>query len=254
MIQARLQRLDRSLEIYAAAIGALLREKHLAEQGQTLEIDEQNLLIDRLLACQGAPYVSSDVLTQIDAYTAEGWNASRLSLLLKTLERESQRMLLERATWLKRIEQPGWGRSLWQQMHHMLPFLFFISVFVLSLWFVHALLSLNGRLEGGFELFYIICRFISCLFSLLLLYPFVRTGRRETPGTLLQRLLAVLISLAVLLHFIGLSWSPYVLLLQLLLYLLGFRFSDHRPRRSRPYVGHYWRDDENWTSDADDSN
>lgn len=165
---------------------------------------------------------------------------TRLTLLLRSLERETERLEDERHMLLNRMEKPGWGWSLWQQILHTLPFVFTTCLFLLVLWFIGSLYQLPVLTSDPAAALYIWSRFLSCQFALLLLYPFLRGGRRETSSSLLQRWLAVIIALAALLHMTGLQWAPYVFTLQLLLFLAGFRFSKNKPRKSRPFAGHYF--------------
>ncbi|MFD3259898.1 hypothetical protein ACE3MQ_14920 [Paenibacillus lentus] len=253
-INVRLDRLHRSLELYTAATGALLRE--IGSQHEPSSAEHPSL-IDQLLACKAAPYATEDLLAQITAYTLDEGDKTRLTLLLRTLERETERLIEERSVLLSRTEKPGWGWSLWQQFHHALPFIFTTSIFMLVLWLLGSLSQLsymeNERWSASYERWaalYIWSRFLSCLFSLLILYPFLRGWRRESSSSLLQRWLAVTIALTALLHMIGLPWAPYILTLQLLLFLAGFRFNHSKPRKSRPFVGHYFEEDELSTLEA----
>ncbi|AZK45006.1 hypothetical protein [Paenibacillus lentus] len=247
-INVRLERLHRSLEIYAAATGALLREIDGQNEPSSAEHAQ---LVDKLLACKAAPYATEDLLAQITAYTMNEGDRTRLTLLLRTIERETERLVEERSVLLRRTEKPGWGWSLWQQFHHALPFIFTVGIFMLVLWLLGSLDSLGyigderwSTSEDQWSLLYIWTRFLSCLFSLLILYPYLRGWRRESSSSLLQRWLAVIIALTALLHMIGLSWAPYIFTLQLLLFLAGFRFSHNKPRKSRPFVGHYFEENE----------
>lgn len=240
-INVRLDRLHRSLELYTAATGALLRE---AGSPRELSSAEHAALVDKLLACKAAPYVTEDLLAQIAAYMMEERDSTRLSLLLRTIERETERLMDERSALLGRAEKPGWGWAVWQQIQHALPFAFTVGLFILILWFLGSLDQASQMQEERWAVLYIWSRFLSCLFSLIVVYPFLRGGRRETSSSLLQRWLAVAIGLAAMLHFISLAWAPYVLALQLLLFLFGFRFSRSKPRKSRPFVGHYFEEDE----------
>ncbi|WP_199925423.1 hypothetical protein [Paenibacillus bouchesdurhonensis] len=247
-INMRLDRLHRSLELYAAATGALLRE--IGRQNKPSSAEHAQL-IDKLLACKAAPYATEDLLAQITAYTMDEGDIMRLTLLLRTIERETERLVEERSVLLRRIEKPGWGWSLWQQFHHALPFIFTISIFTLVIWLLGSLDQLGYIGDEGWNALgewwvalYIWTRFLSCLFSLLILYPFLRGWRRESSSSLLQRWLAVVIALTALLHMVGLPWAPYIFTLQLLLFIAGFRFSRNKPRKARPFVGHYFEENE----------
>lgn len=233
--QVRLDRLDGSLEKFAAAQSALIRENVLQSP---LPADEERLLLDRLLGCQAAPYITEDLLAQISAYAGDR-DKARLPLLLKTLEREIDRLSGERDKLLARAENPGLGYALWKQFRPIIPFLFAIS----ALYLISSLLQiLNGErnvLEYGFEdQLNIWSHFGSAVFSLLLLYPALMDEYRPNAGTLLQRIWSLLISALFLLHLFGLTFAPYILTFQLLLFIAGFRFTASKPRKSRPYAGH----------------
>lgn len=247
-INMRLDRLQRSLELYATAAGALLRE--IGGQNEPLSAEHAQL-VDKLLACKAAPYATEDLLAQITAYTMDEGDKTRLTLLLRTIEREMERLVEEHSVLLRRTEKPGWGWSLWQQFHHALPFIFTVGIFTLVLWLLGSLDQLGYTEDGRWNasgdrwiLLHIWTRFLSCLFSLLILYPFLRGWRRESSSSLLQRWLAVAIAMTALLHMISLPWAPYIFTLQLLLFLAGFRFSHNKPRKSRPFVGHYFEENE----------
>lgn len=241
-VNIRLDRLHRSLELYAAATGALLREAGTADG---LSPAEHATLVNKLLACKAAPYVTEDLLAQITAYMMDEQDGTRRTLLLRTLERETERLMEERSLLLRRSEKPGWGWMIVQQIQHALPFFFTVCLFILVVW-LHGSLNPSEQMEDErWAALYVWSRFLSCLFSLLVVYPFLRGGYRRTSSSWLQRWLAVTIALAALLHLAGgLTWAPYILTLQLLIFLAGFRFNRSKPRRSRPFVGHYFEEDE----------
>lgn|GEM_PF-839653 len=232
--QARLRRLEASLTLYAAAESALL---HLHARTELSRAEEQ-LLLDRLLACRAAPYLSEDALSQISAYAGER-DRARLPLLLKTLERENDRMCAERDKLLRRTESPGWGQAFWRQLRPGIPFLFAAALLYLLSWLLR---TLNGEIvlgNGLEEMAAAWSLFVSALFSLALLYPAIMGGYRPGAGAVLLRIWSVLIAALSLLLLLNPSFAPFILILQLLLFLAGFRLTGTKPRKSRPFAGHY---------------
>ncbi|MNU39850.1 hypothetical protein D3C71_285530 [compost metagenome] len=234
--QARLERLRLSLELYAAAAGPLQR----AAEQRGANADAEALLMDRLQACKAAPYLPADLLGQIGAYLADG-DEARLPLLHRALDREAVRLMEERAKLLARAEQPGWGLSLWLQLRALLPFAFAAAAVLLTAWLLQALgaAPAAGGSDAAWTRAAIWARFASILLSLLLLYPVLLENRRPGGSMVLLRLLSIFIALLALIHLAGLETSLYVLAVQLLLFVLGFSLTGTKPRKARPFAGHY---------------
>lgn len=236
----RIDRIGVTLKLYASAESALIStiEQH------NLTWEDRQILLDRMLACRSAPYITTDLLMQISAYAEES-DAARLPLLLKTLQRECERLCLEREKLLHRSESPGWGYALWRTLRPAIPFVFAIALLEMLRWLFILIYALS--LSSSPSLLEILnpwSRFGSALFSLLLLYPAVMGGNRPNIGSVLLRLWSVLIAALSLLNLIGESFAPYILVLQLLLFLAGFRLTGSKPRKSRPFAGHYQKDSE----------
>ncbi len=231
---SRLSRLDSSLQLYAAAESSLIQAAGRPELSQ----EEELLVLERLLACRAAPYITADVLGQISAYTGDR-DTARLPMLVKTLERESDRLCVERDKLLRQSESPGWGYSLWKQLRLALPFLFAAALLSLIDWLLRMIggeIPISGnRYEDYLNIW---ARFASAVFSLLLLYPALMGGNRPNAGALLLRIWSVFISGLYLLHLLGPVFAPYILTIQILLFLAGFRFTGSKPRKSRPFVGY----------------
>ncbi|MBP2001612.1 hypothetical protein J2Z69_002657 [Paenibacillus shirakamiensis] len=234
--QARLNRIHTSLMLYTSAAGGLLQ----AIESNCERADFEELLTQRLQACRAAPYLSADMQGQIGAYLADGDN-TRLPLLLRSLEREISRLQEEQAKLLLRSERPSWGLSLWLQLRPALPFAFAAAAVLWTAWLVQALEAAPAAdgSTAAWQLAAIWSRFVSCLFSLLLLYPVLLENRRRTERTPLVYVLSIGIALLAFVHFVGLTLAPYILTVQLLLWLLGFRLNEHTPRKTRPFAGHY---------------
>ncbi|WP_331846527.1 hypothetical protein [Paenibacillus haidiansis] len=240
--RSRLYRLNGSLELYAAAQAPLIQAAG-AGAGQELSPGQAEALLTRLLACRAASYATEDMLAQIAAYAGD-LDAARLPLLLKTLERESERLCKERDKLLRRAESPGWGYSLWKGIRPAIPFLFAAALLYLIAWLLRALHGDVPLAEyGAEELVNSWSWFASALLSLLLLYPALMGIYRPNAGSKLLKGWAVFIAALFLLHLLGPEVAPYILVIQVLLFLLGFRFSGGKPRKSRPFAGHYPEED-----------
>ncbi|SDG30264.1 hypothetical protein SAMN04488542_13427 [Fontibacillus panacisegetis] len=230
----RLKRLNSSLKLYASATGPLIR----GAESLQLPTEEQQLLMDVLLECRAAPYITSDLLGQINAYAHDQDN-SRLTLLLKTIERESDRLIEEQDKLLHRIETPGWGYSLWKQIYPAIPFLFALALFYLFGWLIQLLFQMSSPQLGLSDLLSKWSLFGSALFSLILLYPALMNSNRPTASSFLLKVWSIIIALLFLFHLINPMFAPYILVVQMILFLIGFRFTGNRSRKSRPFAGHY---------------
>ncbi|MBQ4899592.1 hypothetical protein KB559_12150 [Paenibacillus sp. Marseille-P2973] len=239
-INSRLRRFDSSLQLYAAAESPLIQAAGRPE----LSSEEELLVAERLLACRAAPYITADVLAQISAYAGDR-DTARLPLLIKTLERESERLCAERDKLLRQSESPGWGYALWKQIRSALPFLFAAALLYLIVWLVRMLsgeIPMDGhRFEEYLNHW---AWFASAIFSLLLLYPALMGGNRPNAGAVLLRIWSVFIAGLYLLHLLGPTFAPYILTVQIMLFIAGFRFTGNKPRKSRPFVGHYSDEEE----------
>jgi hypothetical protein len=236
--QSRLEYVNSTLDRYAAAAGSLMSALELPPQS-ALEQGTRSVLRDKLLACRAAPYSSENLLAQIAAFAEDG-DVSRLPLLLRTLERESESLIAERDKLLRQMERPGWGSWLWRVFRPVLP-AFFASAFFITLLGLWRLLdaSLSGEMEpAAWDLAAGWMQLASCWFALLLLYLAVMGGRNRHVNAVPARLLASLIAVLAAGHLAGSGLAPYVLGAQLLLFLGGFRLNRRKPRKARPYVGH----------------
>ncbi|EOS54490.1 hypothetical protein C812_03265 [Paenibacillus barengoltzii G22] len=232
----RLDYINSTLERYAAAAGSLMS----ATESSSSTLPDPSALRDKLLACRAAPYVSENVLAQISAFTEDD-DASRLPLLLRTIERESETLIAERDKLLRQMEGPGWGSWLWRIFRPVLPGVLAAAFFISLLWLWHLLdtsLSSGAGSESARELALDWMQLASTWFALLMLSLAVMGGRNRHVNAVPARLLAALIAVLAVGHWAG-SWlAPYLLGAQLLLFLGGFRLNSRKPRRARPYVGH----------------
>lgn len=231
--QTRLEYLLLSLERYAAASASLMS---VLQEAKVSEVRHQELN-KRLLACRTAPYATDNVLSLIAAFMADG-DEARLPILLRTIERESELLIAERNRLLIRRERPGWGSWIWRVCRPMLPVLctFALGGLLLeSLGLVHATFYNSSSLES---IIFSWIRLVSAWLSLLLIYLAVASGANRHPRALPMRLLALFTGLLVLLHLAGDWLAPYILGVQGLLVLAGFRLNGRKPRKARPYAGH----------------
>lgn len=232
----RLDYVNSTLERYAAAAGSLMSATESASSTPA----DPSALRDKLLASRAAPYVSENVLAQIAAYIEDD-DASRLPLLLRTIERESETLIAERDKLLRHMEGPGWGSWLWRMFRPVLPGVLAAAFFISLLWLWRLLdTSLSGAEESGnaWELALGWMQLTSSWFALLTLSLAVLGGRNRHVNAVPARLLGAVIAVLAVGHWAA-SWlAPYLLGAQLLLFLGGFRLNSRKPRRARPYVGH----------------
>ncbi|MGZ7443181.1 hypothetical protein [Paenibacillus sp. TH7-28] len=232
----RLEHLKNSLELYSAAIAALMR----ALDKPVLSGAGKRLLLNKLLALRAAPYATENALAQVSAYAADG-DAARLELLLKTLERESEQLIAERDKLLRQMEQPGWGQWLWRYFRPSLPFLFAAGLFFTFLWLlrlVDEFTAATGEGPDRWRYWASWIQLVSTWLALGVFYPAAMSLRRKNASSTLARILAALIAVLALFHLAGYMFAPYILGLQLLLFGWGYRLNGRKPRKSRPYVGH----------------
>ncbi|MNM70314.1 hypothetical protein D3C76_167280 [compost metagenome] len=234
----RLEYVNSTLDRYASAAGSLMTAMDLSSQ-TSLDPD-LGLLRDKLLACRAAPYTSENLLAQIAAFVEDS-DASRLPLMLRTIERESEALIAERDKLLRLMERPGWGSWLWRVVRPLLPVLFAAAFFLTLLWLWRLLgtsLSSETVTEDVWEVATGWMQLASCWFALLLLYMAIMGGRNRHDNAVPARLLASFIAVLAAVHIAGGQLAPFILGAQLLLFLGGFRLNSRKPRKARPYVGH----------------
>jgi hypothetical protein len=235
-LRSRLEHLEKSLKLYAAVSAPLL-----SNEGPVPHTPEQeDELIDRLLACRAAPYATPDLLGQIGAYIVDR-DKARLPLLLRTIERESDRFIDERDKLLVWLERPGWGHLFWLRLKPVFPFLFAVALFVLICQMLQHWTGtgIGSSASNTLDTVYFYLRFGSALFSLLLLYPALMGGFRPSERSILLRIWAFLIAALYLLYLASPVLIPYIVGAQILLFLGGFLYTKSKPRKTRPFVGHY---------------
>ncbi|WP_179031363.1 flagellar FliJ family protein [Paenibacillus kribbensis] len=244
--QQRLNELQDSLRIYGRLAGCL----------QTAALDSSNEkqqypneLIHALQEAKAAPYLTPHLQEQVQASLRE-CDAFRRELLLKSLEREMNKLIEERRLVLLESHAPGWGTALWKLLRPAAGPLALTGM----IWLVSRLLvelasysnvdsSLSNTTPSAYWL--IGCtwtRFVSGLIALLYAYRLMTLRRQNdldvTASHFPTSLLSMVISAVALFQWIGPEASPYILAVQLVLFLLGFRLTRGRSRSDRPYVGH----------------
>ncbi|GAB6992037.1 hypothetical protein [Paenibacillus pini] len=224
---ARLERLQSTLALYCRAAGLLREEADDVSDAVILLLEE----------CKAAPLMTTELLELIDAYLQER-DRSRLHQLQRALDREINHRIHEQATIIRTLDSPGWGISFWKMLKPAIPF---AALAALLLWSIQLYDGLHepttvmaSSLWTSIALW---SRYISSLAATLSLYLVIMETRRGESRVIYQTL-SLLISAVALLHFIGLSFSPYILILQLILFLCGFSLTRKRSRRERPYPGH----------------
>ncbi len=235
----RMRRIETSLDYWTRAVGhlyPLITPGHASPRTSEPSDSALPLMAERILACKAAPYADHELITRIDDYLE---NRSRQSMLLlyRTLEMQISRLTRERRSLLSRGEQPHWGMLFGLTLRPLVP------VFVLLLEGLLLLSSLNdihnAYAAGPPFPFFTVLRFLSCTGALLLLYGVLSAGFRESGRRASFVLMALVIAAISLLHLLGLSVAPYILIAQLLVFIAGFRFTREPKRKERPYAGEY---------------
>lgn len=245
--QQRLNELQESLRIYGRLAGYLQTS---TQDGSSSEKQQHpNGLIHALQETKAAPYLTPHLQEQVQASLRE-CDAFRRELLLKSLEREMNKLIEERRLVLLESHAPGWGTALWKLLRPAAGPLALTGI----VWLISRLLvelvsysnvenSLSNTVLSAYWL--IGCtwmRFISGLIALLYVYRLMTIRRQNdldvTASHFPTNLLSMAISAVALFQWIGPGASPYILAVQLVLFLIGFRLTRGRSRSDRPYVGH----------------
>lgn len=107
--QQRLEELQESLRIYGRLAGCL---QTATQNGfNNSEKQYQNGLIHALQEAKAAPYLTPHLQEQVQASLRE-CDTFRRELLLKSLEREMNKLIEERRLVLLESHAPGWGNSI----------------------------------------------------------------------------------------------------------------------------------------------
>ncbi|WP_025718610.1 hypothetical protein [Paenibacillus sp. 1-18] len=245
--QQRLNELQESLRIYGRLAGCLQTS---TQDGSSNEKQPHpNGLIHALQEAKAAPYLTPHLQEQVQASLRE-CDAFRRELLLKSLEREMNKLIEERRLVLLESHAPSWGTALWKLLRPAAGPLALVGI----VWLISRLLvelasysnvdsSLSNNAPSAYWL--IGCtwmRFVSGLIALLYLYRLMTLRRQNdldvTASHFPTSLLSMVIAAVAVFQWIGPEASPYILAVQLVLFLIGFRLTRGRSRSDRPYVGH----------------
>lgn len=191
-------------------------------------------LILALQESKSAPCLHPYVQEQIQG-CLDDRDESRLELLQRTLDREMIKLTAERNTLLSALHSPSWGQAFWQIIQPLFAPLAAVGITWVVYQFVVA--SKAPEVLTTYDWVTISARFVSGLITTSYIYIIALSKPRTTTG-FTNFILSALIILAALLHFVGPIAAPYVLGIQILLFLLGFRFSKPPSRKERPYAGH----------------
>ncbi|WP_106769104.1 hypothetical protein [Paenibacillus faecalis] len=221
-----LERIRQSLTLYTQLAGPLTA---VIEHADETDISEEQL-VSLLQECKAADRLTMDLLRQIDAYLRDK-DASRLPQLSRTLEREMNELVCERADMLRRIEAPSWGIGLWQLLKPAVPGIALAS----AVFWTFDLIS-NLQFPEAWTTLEVWTLWLSWMMATVSFYQLFMDTRRR-PLNVIFYGLHFLIVAAASLNLIWTEVSPYVLATQLLLYLAGFSFTSTRSRKERPYAG-----------------
>ncbi|WP_225999917.1 hypothetical protein [Paenibacillus sp. BJ-4] len=245
--QQRLNELQESLRIYGRLAGCLQTSTQDGSSNQ--KQPHPNGLIHALQEAKATPYLTPHLQEQVQASLRE-CDAFRRELLLKSLEREMNKLIEERRLVLLESHAPGWGTALWKLLRPAAGPLALVGI----VWLVSRLLvewvsysnvysSLSKTASSAYWL--IACtwmRFVSGLIALLYGYRLMTLRRQNdldvTASHFPTSLLSMVIAAVALFQWIGPEASPYILAVQLVLFLIGFRLTRGRSRSDRPYVGY----------------
>lgn len=233
----RLHELQDSLQVYGRLAGML---SAISDDAQRQDL-MNGLIFRALQECKAAPYLTPHLQEQIQT-SLRGTDISRLELLHKSLEREMNKLIEERRLILQETHAPSWGAALWKLLRPAAAPLTLVGI-VWTLWRLLAELEIDKLTgETGWNTSFSWLRCISALIALVYLYRLLTLRRQNdldvTASHVPTSLLAFLIAGTALFQWLGPEASPYILAVQLLLFVTGFRLTRGRSRSDRPYVGH----------------
>jgi hypothetical protein len=231
----RLDELQESLYLYGRLAGSL----HAAVHGQQAENGGDSTLVKALQECKSAPYLTPYLQEEIQN-CLDRRDSSRVSLLHRSLEREMNKLIEERRRLLKETHAPGWGSALWNLLRPAASPAAVTGLALLT-WRLISELQLAEATSSGVMLSVAWMRYLSGLLAVIYVYRLLSLPRQNgidvTASRLTASVLSFLIAAAALFQWLGPHASPYILGVQLVLFLSGFMFARERPRSKRPYAG-----------------
>ncbi|ANF95404.1 hypothetical protein [Paenibacillus bovis] len=238
----RMRRIQSSLDYFTQAAGHLYPAVAAPVAMQSAAAAKSYSITDNrssastvILGCKAAPYASGELLKRIDEYLERSDRQSTL-LLYRTLEMEISRLTRERNGLLTRGEHPRWGTLFWMTLRPLLPF----AALIVEMMFCWQLINeLQYSEPSGDAPLFAVMRFVSCSGALLLLYGVIRTEFRESGRRASFVIVTLIICALTLLHILGLTAAPYILVAQILMYAAGYRLTREPKRKERPYAGEY---------------
>ncbi|WP_046225872.1 hypothetical protein [Paenibacillus dauci] len=239
----RMRRIQSSLDYFTQAAGQLYPAVVMPATTQSVAVansykvtNDESSASATILGCKAAPYASDELVKRVDEYLQRPDRQSTL-LLYRTLEMEISRLTRERSGLLTRGEHPRWGMLYWVTLRPLLPF----TALIVEMIFCWQLIAdlYNAALPGPAASLFAILRFVSCSGALLLLYGVISAEFRESGRRASFVIVTLMICGLALLHLLGLTAAPYILVAQVLMYAAGYRLTREPKRKERPYAGEY---------------
>lgn len=192
---------------------------------------EKNKILIALHKCKTSPYIKPNLQGQIELYIQES-SLARLYMVKQALEDEIDVLRKKRQNIVKQIESPSFGELLWQTIAPVIPCLFATILFfdlytLLQLVANTTWTDLNAiELEAWLS-------WIGLNIAIFVAYPLFTARFRKIRHILLA---LVITGLGVLGMVIVLT-SPYVVVLQIILVMIGLSMPGEKLRRKRPFAG-----------------
>lgn len=235
----RMRRIQASLDYYARASACLhfwVNRAPADAASRAVTEKDTAAITAAVLACKAAPYATTELMERIDQYMDQPDRQSAL-LLYRTLHMQISRLTRERKALLTRGEQPQWGSLFLKTLRPLLA----VAALLLEGWLVlYSLQDLHNAYEAGPPMpFFVILRLISCTGALILVYGVFSADFRESGRRASFMMMTMIIAALGLIHLFGWMTAPYVLIVQILVFAAGYRFTRESKRKERPYAGEY---------------
>lgn len=192
---------------------------------------EQNKILIALHKCKTSPHIKPNLQGQIELYIQES-SHTRLYMVKQALEDEIEVLQKKRQNILKKIESPSFGQLLWQTTAPVIPCLFAVILFfdlytLLGLLVNTTWMYLDSRdLEAWLS-------WIGLNLAIFVAYPLCTARFRKARHILLALLISGLAVLGMVIDLL----SPYVVVLQIILIIIGLSITGEKLRRKRPFAG-----------------
>lgn len=192
---------------------------------------EQNKILIALHKCKTSPHIKPNLQGQIDLYIQES-SHTRLYMVKQALEDEIEILQKKRQNILKKIESPSFGQLIWQNTAPVIPCLFAVILFfdlytLLGLLVNTTWMYLDSRdLEAWLS-------WIGLNLAIFVAYPLCTARFRKARHILLALLISGLGVLGMVIDLM----SPYVVVLEIILIIIGLSITGEKLRRKRPFAG-----------------